>query len=237
MKAMRTVQAGMMLGLALLGLAGCSTMGNGGSSDMHLKVNDNYLELVKLKTAQDDGFRKVQYNLDQLKQQLEAQEETLKALREDQKQQMAALRREMRSGRQSSTVAVPSGDMAKKSESELLREAMEQYSLGQYDKAIPLFQQYLADFKDSLNAPDAASRLAKCYYERQEFGKAIETFQFFLSEYPANPRVPQVMHSLALCQIQDGAKDNARKTLEDLRVQFPTYEPDLIQKLLARVDG
>ncbi|MFP4381155.1 MAG: tetratricopeptide repeat protein [Candidatus Sumerlaeia bacterium] len=221
--------AGIFL-LSALVLTGACVQSPPELNDIYVKISQIKLDIEEIKDQQKAADKKNEYALAQIEQRLESQETTLTAMRSDLERQIASI-----GGKpvpDSMDETDESGTEESSEADKLLRNAQEQYALGNYDTAIQMYEQYLREYPDSVAAPDAALRLGRIYYQQSDFEKARETFSMILEEYPASDKIPQVYHSKGICEIQMRKLDEARETLEKLRQTYPDYEPERVQQLM-----
>lgn len=116
-----------------------------------------------------------------------------------------------------------------------LRAAEEEYSNGNYDKAIVMYSRFLQENPDSASAPKAAYKLASAYHEKEDYAMALRAFQYILDTYSASDIVPQTLFSQAVCEFNLNRYDEARETLRKVQIQYPEYEPERIKSILEQL--
>lgn len=217
---------------------GCSQLTDTGAmqNDMNLiKINQD-----KLNAKTTDGFSTQQKQLDKILDQLNAQEEMLKAMRGDLERQIREIRGGLpggglkpgatsfppQTGATTTTTATPAED-------EVLRQIAEMFARGEYDKVIENTSKFLVDYPDSPNAPEAILRMGICYFHQGKYKQSLDTCNMMIAKYPSSPLVPRAYHTKGSCEIQMNNKPAARETFTRLRASFPDYEREKMDNIFT----
>jgi TolA-binding protein len=207
--------------------------------DIRREINEIKLDLGRLRTEQNQEFRKLELTLSQVGQSVDAQGEMMRTSTDNVLGQLADLEKKVRrvppgagdeSGLGEAAVASPAGEGE-----DLTRSAQEQFAQGNYDEAIALHSKFLSEYPDSPRAPEMTFNLGRCYYEKKDSAKAREIFDRIVVRYPASNIVAESLHSRALCEINLSDTAAARATLEKTQLLYPEYKPQVINELLELV--
>jgi len=85
------------------------------------------------------------------------------------------------------------------SASSLAVEAMEEYNVGKYYKAIEKFQEIMERFPFSPEAMLAELKAADSHYYQEEYPEAKVLYQEFEDRHPTNEAIPYVMFQIGMC--------------------------------------
>jgi len=206
--------------------------------DIRREINEIKLDVGRLRTEQNQEFRKLELALSQVGQSVDAQGEMMRTSSDNVLGQLADLDKKVRhlssgagggdeSGFGGAAAAFPAAEGE-----ELTRSAQEQYAQGNYDEAIALYSKFLSEYPDSPRVPEMTFNLGRCHYEKKDFAKARETFDQIVVRYPASNIVAESLHSRALCEINLSDAAAARATLEKIQLLYPEYKPQVINELL-----
>jgi len=99
---------------------------------------------------------------------------------------------------------------------ELYADGRKQLIFDAYDVAISLFHEYLENYPDYKNAPDAQYWLGVAFLSKGDITKAITTFQNFQERYPLHPKFDDSMHDLAQVYIALNEVEVAKVILSGL---------------------
>ena len=91
---------------------------------------------------------------------------------------------------------------------------------GQYDRAIPAFQKFLASYPDSSLADNAQYWLGEAYYVNKSFPEAQASFQRVVDRYPQSRKRPDALLKIGFCQYEAKQWDLAKNTLSQVATQF-----------------
>jgi tol-pal system protein YbgF len=92
---------------------------------------------------------------------------------------------------------------------------------GQYDKAVPAFQRFLATYPDSSLAENAQYWLGEANYVNKSYPEAEAAFQRVLEKYPQSRKVPDAMLKIGYCRYEMKQWESARLVLSQVITQFP----------------
>jgi tol-pal system protein YbgF len=73
---------------------------------------------------------------------------------------------------------------------------------GQYDKAIPAFQQFLTTFPDSSLADNAQYWLGEAYYVNKDFESALKSFRQVVDKWPSSHKLPDALLKIGFCNYE-----------------------------------
>lgn len=105
---------------------------------------------------------------------------------------------------------------------------------GNYQKAIPAFQDFLKKFPASVHAPNASYGLGSAYLALKDYKNALASYQLVVSSYAFSPKAPEAMLSIAECQLALDDAPAARKTLKKIIAKYSGSEAaDEAKKRLA----
>ena len=122
------------------------------------------------------------------------------------------------------------------SDSENYRAAFELIKEQRYDDAAIAFRQFLQEFPDSDNAPNAQYWLAESHYVRQQFGEALSSFRQVIDKYPGSTKVADALLKTGFCNYELKRWDDARAALNQVQQEFPdTTAAALAVKRLERM--
>jgi tetratricopeptide (TPR) repeat protein len=87
-----------------------------------------------------------------------------------------------------------------------------------------VFQQFLAQFPDSLLRPQVEFAIARAYELEQDWPSAIAGYQGWLDHFPTNQLRPQAFYALALANSLAGNETNAFGLFTNFVAQYPTNQ-------------
>ena len=123
------------------------------------------------------------------------------------------------------------------SDSENYRAAFELIKEQRYEDAAMAFRQFLQEFPDSNNAPNAQYWLAESQYVRQEFDQALSSFRAVIETYPGSTKVADALLKAGFCNYELKRWDDARTALSRVQQDFPdTTAAALAGKRLERME-
>jgi tol-pal system protein YbgF len=102
------------------------------------------------------------------------------------------------------------------------------YSNGQYELAIEGFDDYLAKFPDSPDAPRAQSFIGDAYYQLGRFNEAVAAQGKVIANYKNSEQVPSAYYSQGLAYQALGKKQEAINNYQLIRKQFPGSEAEVL---------
>jgi tol-pal system protein YbgF len=92
---------------------------------------------------------------------------------------------------------------------------------GQYDRAIPAFQKFLATFPDSSLADNAQYWLGEAFYVNKAFPEAQAAFQRVVDKYPQSRKIPDAQLKIGFCRYEMKQFDSAREILTLVVTRYP----------------
>ena len=107
------------------------------------------------------------------------------------------------------------------SPTEVYLQAFGDYASGRYQPAVQGFEIFLQRFPNNSYASNAQFWLADCYFNQQQYLVAIREFERVLNEYSGAPKNPDALYKIAIAQLQLGATDEARQTIDTLNQRYP----------------
>ena len=113
--------------------------------------------------------------------------------------------------------------------------AQGQRRVGNYQRAIVAFQNFIKQHPKSNLAPRAQYWIGDSYFNLRDFKLAIGSQQTLLKTYPDSPTAPDAMLNIASSQIEMGETAAGRRTLEELVAKFPVSEA--AEKAKRRIAG
>jgi len=104
---------------------------------------------------------------------------------------------------------------------ELYKNALNDYTEGNYDLAIEGFRSYITLYPKTSLLPNAHYWLGESFYRRKNHDLAIKQFELFLKEYPNNPKVASAMLKQGYAYLEMGDMSRGRTVLSRLVKRFP----------------
>ncbi len=104
---------------------------------------------------------------------------------------------------------------------ELYRNALNDYTKGNYDFAINGFRSYIALYPKTSLLPNAQYWLGESYYSQKNYDQAIKEFELLAKEHPDNPKVASAMLKQGYAYLEIGDKSRAQTVLNNLQKHFP----------------
>jgi tol-pal system protein YbgF len=104
---------------------------------------------------------------------------------------------------------------------ELYKNALNDYTEGNYDLAIDGFRSYITLYPKTTLLPNAHYWLGESLYRRKNHDLAIKQFELFLKEYPNNPKVTSAMLKQGYAYLEMGDTSRGRTVLSRLVKRFP----------------
>lgn len=107
---------------------------------------------------------------------------------------------------------------------------------GQYDKAVPAFQRFLATYPDSSLAENAQYWLGEANYVNKAYPEAEAAFQRVIDRYPQSRKVPDALLKIGYCRYEMKQFESAKLVLSQVITQFPD-NPDakLAQQRIEKI--
>jgi TolA-binding protein len=100
--------------------------------------------------------------------------------------------------------------------------AYRDYMKGQNDLALQEFADYVKNFQDTADAPNAQYYIGYIYFSSgSNFTDAAKAFDDVLEKWPENPKSADAMYYKGVALIKAGQKTAAAKTLRDYIAKYP----------------
>jgi tol-pal system protein YbgF len=123
----------------------------------------------------------------------------------------------------------PSEDASYQSAFDLLK-------IGQYDKSITAFGDFLTRFPGSRHADNAQYWLAEAYYVTHRYEPAISEYQKLVGSYPESQKLTHALLKVGYSYHELGKIPEAKQSLEDLKLRYPgTTAARLADERLQRI--
>ncbi|MFQ5656634.1 MAG: tol-pal system protein YbgF [Candidatus Methylomirabilales bacterium] len=119
---------------------------------------------------------------------------------------------------------------------EVYRNALTDYTKGNYDLAIEGFKNYLTFFPKTSLVPNAQYWLGESYYSKREYLRAIREFDKLIKGHPSSTKVPSAMLKKGYAYVELGETRQGEGVLRELVGKFPrSREARLAQDSLERL--
>jgi tol-pal system protein YbgF len=92
---------------------------------------------------------------------------------------------------------------------------------GQYERAVPAFQKFLATYPDSALAENAQYWLGEANYVNKAYPEAEAAFQQVIQKYPQSRKVPDALLKIGYCRYEMKQFEPAKLVLSQVITQFP----------------
>ena len=104
---------------------------------------------------------------------------------------------------------------------ELYKNALNDYTEGNYDLAIEGFRSYITLYPKTSLLPNAHYWLGESFYRRKNHDLAIKQFELFLKDYPKNAKAASAMLKQGYAFLEMGDTSRGRTVLSRLVKRFP----------------
>jgi tol-pal system protein YbgF len=91
---------------------------------------------------------------------------------------------------------------------------------GQYDRAIPAFQKFIATYPDSSLADNAQYWLGEAFYVNKSYPEAQAAFQRVIDKYPQSRKISDALLKIGFCRYEMKQYDSARQVLGQVVARF-----------------
>ena len=91
---------------------------------------------------------------------------------------------------------------------------------GQYDRAIPAFQKFLATYPDSALADNAQYWMGEAFYVNRAFPEAQAAFQRVVDKYPQSRKISDALLKIGYCRYELKQWDSAREVLTQVVTRY-----------------
>jgi tol-pal system protein YbgF len=193
-------------------------------------ANQSLLDVSNQLEALRSDVRSMHNDVDQLSKALESGRKQQRDMYTDLDQRLKNL--ESRGGSVSSTSAAPAASTvaaaagagagaADSGEDKLAYQAA--FNLlkdGQYDRAIPAFQKFLATYPDSSLADNGQYWLGEAYYVNKAYPEAEAAFQRVVEKYPQSRKVADALLKIGFCRYESKQFQSAREVLGQVVTRF-----------------
>jgi tol-pal system protein YbgF len=107
---------------------------------------------------------------------------------------------------------------------------------GQYERAVPAFQKFLATYPDSSLAENAQYWLGEANYVNKAYPEAEAAFQRVIDKYPQSRKVPDALLKIGYCRYEMKQWESAKLALSQVITQFPdNQDAKLAQQRIDRM--
>ena len=91
---------------------------------------------------------------------------------------------------------------------------------GQYDRAIPAFQKFLASYPDSSLADNAQYWLGEAFYVNKSYTEAQAAFQRVIDKYPQSRKISDALLKIGYCRYEMKQYESAREVLGQVVARY-----------------
>ncbi len=110
------------------------------------------------------------------------------------------------------------------------------YKAENYQNAASAFRDFLRQFPQSANEANVLYWMGNAYFLTKDYANSLDSYESLVGKYPDHPRVPEAMLNIAECQLELKNKNEAKKTLKQITMQFPGSDAaDKAKKRLATI--
>jgi tol-pal system protein YbgF len=99
---------------------------------------------------------------------------------------------------------------------EIYKNALSDYTKGNYDLAIAGFRTYIENYPRTSLVPNAQYWLAESYYGQKNYAQAIEEFEVVIRDFPDSPKAPSALFKQGDALLQTGDTRRATAALCEL---------------------
>ncbi len=122
------------------------------------------------------------------------------------------------------------------SEDASYQSAFDLLKIGQYDKSITAFGDFLTRFPGSPHADNAQYWLAEAYYVTHRYEPAISEYNKLVGTYPESQKLTHALLKIGYSYHELGKIPEAKQSLEDLKLRYPgTTAARLADERLQRI--
>lgn len=130
-------------------------------------------------------------------------------------------------------VAVSTPDTPNKSDIEFYDEAYQLVKGRQYDQAIPQFEQFLAQYPNSVRQANAYYWLGSLYMVVDQLSQAELRLTELLDKFPEHAKIPDASYKLATLYFKLGKREESRQLLEDIKAKYATSNSNTVKLATA----
>ncbi|MDO8412915.1 MAG: tol-pal system protein YbgF [Gallionellaceae bacterium] len=110
------------------------------------------------------------------------------------------------------------------------------FKAGNFQNALPSFQEFLKKFPESVYVPNAYYAMGSAYFVLKDYKNALASYQTLVSKYSFSPKVADALFGIADCQQEMKDMLGATKTLKQIIAKYPGTElADNAKKRLALI--
>jgi len=106
----------------------------------------------------------------------------------------------------------------------LYREGIMLYRAGRFQSAVDRFRQYLAEYGEGPQAPDASFWLGEALYQDRSYAEAERYYSAYLEQTRSDTWKEQAMYGLAWSRFQQGEFQEAALAFEQFRTSYPSSD-------------
>lgn len=107
---------------------------------------------------------------------------------------------------------------------------------GQYERAVPAFQKFLAAYPDSSLAENAQYWLGEANYVNKAYPDAEADFQRVIDKYPQSRKVPDALLKIGYCRYEMKQWESAKLVLYQVIAAFPdSVDAKLAQQRIEKM--
>jgi tol-pal system protein YbgF len=99
---------------------------------------------------------------------------------------------------------------------EVYRNALNDYTKGNYDLAIAGFRAYIQNYPKASQAGNAQYWLGESYYGQKNYAQSVEEFEIVIRDYPDSPKVASALFKQGDALLQMGDTKRATAVLCEL---------------------
>ncbi len=179
------------------------------------------LEMRRLHSSldrQEQAVQNLSNQVTELETRLQRQAEEISQLRQQPQSAQGEYLPTLKSQAQGLATAQRQGE---NSPTEVYLQAFGDYASGRYQAAVHGFETFLQHFPNNSYASNAQFWLGDCYFNQQQYPLAIQEFERVLNNYPSAPKNPDALLKIVIAQLQLGATDEARQTVDTLGQRYP----------------
>ena len=103
---------------------------------------------------------------------------------------------------------------------EVYRNALNDYTKGNYDLAIAGFRTYIQNYPKTSLVPNAQYWLGESYYSQKNYAQAVEEFDVVIRDFPDSPKVPSALFKQGDAYLQTNDTKRATAVLCELMTKY-----------------
>ncbi len=110
------------------------------------------------------------------------------------------------------------------SENEVFNSALKQFRQGNFKEAATAFRSFLKKYPQSTQQPAAQYWLGNALYAQRDYKASNAVLLGLVKHYPTHARAPEALLAVAQNQLEQGQKNLAKQTLQQIIKQYPRSE-------------